>query len=326
MSAALEMAGVTKIYETASAPIRALDNVSFSIDPGKFLSIVGPSGCGKSTLLALASGLEFPTKGKVRVSGQRVQRPVTDIGIVFQTDVLLEWRRVLANVLLQIQMRGGDLWAYEEKARALLTMTGVAGFEDKYPHELSGGMRQRVSICRALIHDPPLLLMDEPFGALDALTREQMVMELHRIWLETRKASPLITSPPARSPMRVAKADSISVGLLACKITTRTPRIGAAACTSLVSVSVWRGLAGLTSTAIVVAVGTNSCSTPRHFAISSTLMIVTPVRLPPGRARLATSPVLTGSGPTRKTIGIVWVAALAASAPGVLPPTTMVFT
>jgi NitT/TauT family transport system ATP-binding protein len=214
MSAALEMAGVTKIYETASAPIRALDNVSFSIDPGKFLSIVGPSGCGKSTLLALASGLEFPTKGKVRVSGQRVQRPVTDIGIVFQTDVLLEWRRVLANVLLQIQMRGGDLRAYEEKARALLTMTGLAGFEDKYPHELSGGMRQRVSICRALIHDPPLLLMDEPFGALDALTREQMVMELHRIWLETRKSVMFVTH------------DIQEAILLADRLLVMTPRPG----------------------------------------------------------------------------------------------------
>jgi NitT/TauT family transport system ATP-binding protein len=214
MSAALEMAGVTKIYETASAPIRALDNVSFSIDPGKFLSIVGPSGCGKSTLLALASGLEFPTKGKVRVSGQRVQRPVTDIGIVFQTDVLLEWRRVLANVLLQIQMRGGDLRAYEQKARALLTMTGLAGFEDKYPHELSGGMRQRVSICRALIHDPPLLLMDEPFGALDALTREQMVMELHRIWLETRKSVMFVTH------------DIQEAILLADRLLVMTPRPG----------------------------------------------------------------------------------------------------
>ena len=138
--------------------------------------------------MALISGLEFPTEGSIRVADRPVSRPVTDVGIVFQTDVLLDWRRVLGNVLLQIELRGGDVAAFTTRARELLRMVGLFEFEHKYPYELSGGMRQRVAICRALIHDPPLLLMDEPFGALDALTREKMVLELHRIWYQTRRS------------------------------------------------------------------------------------------------------------------------------------------
>lgn len=193
MSPVLEMADVGMVYETANGRTQALDGITFSVQPGEFLAILGPSGCGKSTLLALASGLDFPTSGTVRVRGQTVTRPITDLGIVFQTDVLLDWRRVLGNVLLQIELRGLSTAKYEGRARDLLRRARLAGFEDKYPFELSGGMRQRVSICRALVHDPPLLLMDEPFGALDALTREQMVLELHRIWNETRKSVVFVT-------------------------------------------------------------------------------------------------------------------------------------
>ncbi len=193
MSTTLEMRDVGMVYETGSGSVRALDGITFDLAAGEFLAVLGPSGCGKSTLLTLAAGLDRPTTGLVKVGGRPVDGPVTDIGIVFQTDVLLDWRRVLGNVLLQIEMRGGDAAAYEGKARELLRMTGLGGFEQKYPFELSGGMRQRVAICRALIHDPPLLLMDEPFGALDALTREQMAMELHRIWNETRKSVVFVT-------------------------------------------------------------------------------------------------------------------------------------
>jgi NitT/TauT family transport system ATP-binding protein len=193
MSAALQFSGVGKVYDTSSGSIEALSNIEFAVEDGEFLSVLGPSGCGKSTLLALATGLEFPTAGAVTVAGRRVDRPVTDVGIVFQTDVLLDWRTVLGNIMLQIEMRDLDPAPYAERARALLKMVGLAGFEQKRPFELSGGMRQRVSICRALVHDPGLLLMDEPFGALDAITREQMVMELHRIWDETRKSVVFVT-------------------------------------------------------------------------------------------------------------------------------------
>jgi NitT/TauT family transport system ATP-binding protein len=193
MTAALEMSHVRMVYDTASGDLLALDDISFAVQPGEFVSVLGPSGCGKSTLLALASGLVFPTRGEVRVASRPVDRPVTDIGIVFQTDVLLDWRRALGNVLMQIEMRGMALADYRQKAIDLLRMVGLAGFEEKYPFELSGGMRQRVALCRALIHNPPLLLMDEPFGALDALTREQMVLLLHRIWNETRKSVVFVT-------------------------------------------------------------------------------------------------------------------------------------
>jgi len=193
MSAALEFVGVHKVYDTSGGSITALSGVDFHVENGEFLSVLGPSGCGKSTLLALATGLEFPTRGTVAVSGHPVERPVTDVGIVFQTDVLLDWRNVLGNIMLQIEMRELDTSTYLKRARALLKMVGLDGFDDRRPFELSGGMRQRVSICRALVHDPSLLLMDEPFGALDAITREQMVMELHRIWDETRKSVAFVT-------------------------------------------------------------------------------------------------------------------------------------
>ena len=214
MSVTLELAGVGKTYETSTGRIQALDGLDVVIPSGEFLSVVGPSGCGKSTLLSLVSGLEFPTKGTIRLSGRVIDRPVTDVGIVFQTDVLLEWRRVLANVLIQPQMRGLDPAFHERRARDLLAMVGLAEFETKYPHELSGGMRQRVSICRALVHDPPLLLMDEPFGALDALTREQMVMELHQLWLNARKSVIFVTH------------DIREAVLLADRVLVMTPRPG----------------------------------------------------------------------------------------------------
>jgi NitT/TauT family transport system ATP-binding protein len=190
---ALAFRGAGKVFETPTGALRALAGIDFALGRGEFLSVLGPSGCGKSSLLALATGLEFPTEGSVEVDGRRVQRPVTDVGIVFQTDVLLDWRTVLGNIMLQIEMRGLDAAQYEGRARALLRTVGLAGFERKRPYELSGGMRQRVSICRALVHDPHILFMDEPFGALDAITREQLVLELHRIWNETRKSVMFVT-------------------------------------------------------------------------------------------------------------------------------------
>ena len=184
---------LSKVYPTRDGPVRALDQVSLSERRSEFLSILGPSGCGKSTLLMIAAGLLPASSGTVTVEGRTVDRPRTDIGIVFQSPVLLEWRTALGNVLLQAEARRLERRAAEERAHALLESVGLGGFAHKYPEELSGGMRQRVSLCRALIHNPPHLLMDEPFGALDALTRDQLVLDLQQIWGERRMTVLFVT-------------------------------------------------------------------------------------------------------------------------------------
>ncbi len=189
----LAVQNVSKVYATREGPVRALDNVSFAVRRGEFVSIVGPSGCGKSTLLMMAAGLLPISSGSISVGEAPVTGPRTEIGIVFQNPVLLEWRTALGNVLLQAEARRMERREAERKARALLGSVGLGGFEGKYPHELSGGMRQRVSLCRALIHEPPQLLMDEPFGALDALTRDQIVLDLQEIWNERRMTVLFIT-------------------------------------------------------------------------------------------------------------------------------------
>ncbi len=184
---------VSMVFSTRDGDVHALDKVSFGAREGEFFSILGPSGCGKSTLLRIIGGLLRPTDGRVAVNGSRVTGPTPDVGIVFQSPVLMNWRTVLENVMLQAEVRGLNLKEYRQRAMGLLEMVGLAGFEDKYPYQLSGGMQQRASICRALVHDPPLLLMDEPFGALDALTRERMNLELLRIWEASRKTVLFIT-------------------------------------------------------------------------------------------------------------------------------------
>jgi len=190
----VDLAGVAKTYRKAGREdTHALDRVDLAIREGEFLAIVGPSGCGKSTLLRLVAGLHLPSTGEVRVDGRIVDRPQTNLGIVFQSPVLLEWRTALDNVLVQVELRGLDPNAYRERALRLLEQVGLKDFAGRYPHELSGGMRQRVAIARALIHDAPLLLMDEPFGALDALTREQMRLDLEALWLAKRKTVLFIT-------------------------------------------------------------------------------------------------------------------------------------
>ena len=184
---------VTKSYRTATGDTLALDTFSLEIKDGEFVAIVGPSGCGKSTLLRLVSGLIPATSGTIDVSGRRVAAPLTDVGIVFQQPILLDWRTVLGNVLFHIDMRGLDVRKHEARARELLKQVGLADFADKRPYELSGGMKQRAAIARALVHEPPLLIMDEPFGALDALTREQMRLDLERLWMDTKKTVIFIT-------------------------------------------------------------------------------------------------------------------------------------
>jgi len=189
----VELRGVAKTYRRNGRDTHALERVELAIRESEFLAIVGPSGCGKSTLLRLVAGLLSATSGEVRLEGTRVTRPQTNLGIVFQNPVLLDWRSALDNVLMQVELRSRDPRAYRERALRLLEQIGLKDFADRYPYELSGGMRQRVAIARALIHDAPLLLMDEPFGALDALTREQMRLDLEALWLETHKTVLFIT-------------------------------------------------------------------------------------------------------------------------------------
>jgi NitT/TauT family transport system ATP-binding protein len=184
---------VHKVYNSGRDEVVALEEVSFSVVEREFVTVVGRSGCGKSTLLKITAGLLSSTGGSVRVAGAPVLGPLTNIGIVFQSPVLLAWRRALDNVLLQIESRKLNVEHYRDRALKLLELSGLKGFEHKYPNELSGGMQQRVSISRALIHDPPLLLMDEPFGALDAITRDEMNLELLRIWQEAKKTVLFIT-------------------------------------------------------------------------------------------------------------------------------------
>lgn len=181
----IEVRDVSKVYRSRKGRIHALAETSFNTHQGEFLAVVGPSGCGKSTLLMLIAGLLTPTAGSIRVGGELVEEPVTDVGVVFQEDLLMEWKHALDNVLVQGKFRGLPMKPLEARARELFRMVGLSDFLDVYPFELSGGMRQRVSICRALVHDPPLLLMDEPFGALDALTRDQMAVDLQRLWKDT---------------------------------------------------------------------------------------------------------------------------------------------
>lgn len=185
---------VCKTYSAQDGtPTTAVDNVDLDIGATEFVSLLGPSGCGKSTLLSVVAGLTSPTSGAISIDGVALTRPYTNIGIVFQNDLLLDWRTVLGNVLMQFEMRGQNPRLHEPRARAILASVGLQDFASKFPWELSGGMRQRVSICRALIHEPPLLLMDEPFGSLDALTREQLQVDLQRLWQTSRKTVVFVT-------------------------------------------------------------------------------------------------------------------------------------
>jgi NitT/TauT family transport system ATP-binding protein len=211
----IELEAVTKVFRPRHGePVRALEDVTLAVQENQFVSLVGPSGCGKSTLLKLVAGLVPATGGAVRVRGREVREPYPDVGFVFQSAVLLPWRTVLDNVLFSIEMLGRPARAHHARAMDLIHLAGLDGFERKYPWELSGGMQQRVAICRALVHDPGLLLMDEPFGALDAMTREEMSLELLRIWDERRKTILFVTH---------SIAEAI---LLSDRVVVMTPRPG----------------------------------------------------------------------------------------------------
>jgi NitT/TauT family transport system ATP-binding protein len=184
---------VSKRFKSRKGEVHAVGNVSLTIASGEFVSIVGPSGCGKSTLLNMTAGLLSSTEGSIEVLGRPVKGPVHDLGVVFQQHLLLPWRTILNNVLLQIEVRRLQRASYVARAEALLERVGLGEFADRFPDELSGGMNQRASIVRALIHDPDLLLMDEPFGALDAITRDQMGLDFHQLSREEGKTVLFIT-------------------------------------------------------------------------------------------------------------------------------------
>ena len=193
MATAIRLEGVGKTFETKDGRVDALADVTFDVGQHEFVAIVGSSGCGKSTILRIVAGLLSQSFGDVLVAGAPVEGPHDGIGMVFQSPVLLPWRNVRRNIELQIDIRRLNKLDYAEEVAALIALVGLQGFEDRHPYELSGGMQQRVALCRALIHNPSMLLMDEPFGALDALTREQMNVELQRIWMETKKSVVLVT-------------------------------------------------------------------------------------------------------------------------------------
>ena len=190
----IQLDGVKKVYRTRGQEFLAVSEATFDVEQGELVSLVGPSGCGKTPLLKILAGLHGHDSGVVRI-GSKSQpfNPARDIGMVFQQPLLLKWRRIIDNVMLPTEILGLPQEAARKRAHELLELVGLKGHEDKYPYELSGGMQQRASIARALVHDPKLVLMDEPFGALDALTREKMNLELLRIWEEAKKTIIFVT-------------------------------------------------------------------------------------------------------------------------------------
>ncbi|HEX5611848.1 MAG TPA: ABC transporter ATP-binding protein [Burkholderiales bacterium] len=190
----IHLAGVTKVYRSGKSEHLAISDATFDVMPGELVSLVGPSGCGKSTLLKILAGLHPHDGGTLRIgSSTHPFDPARDVGMVFQAPLLLKWRRILENVLLPAEILGLPAAQSRARAKELLALVGLAGAEEKYPYELSGGMQQRAAIARSLVHDPKLVLMDEPFGALDALTREKMNLELLRIWKEAGKTIVFVT-------------------------------------------------------------------------------------------------------------------------------------
>lgn len=214
MKKIIEYNDVLKYYKVRKGTelIHALNGITFDVGEKEFTCVVGPSGCGKSTLLKITAGILPYDDGEVIVDGTTVEGPVRNIGMVFQAPVLLPWRRVLENVMLPVEILRLNKEKYRTIAMDLIKLVGLEGFEKRYPSELSGGMQQRVAICRSLVHDPALLLMDEPFGALDAITRDRMNLELLRIWDETRKTILYITH---NVPEAVFLGDDVAV--LSCR-------------------------------------------------------------------------------------------------------------
>jgi NitT/TauT family transport system ATP-binding protein len=216
-------------YRADSGPVEALRDITFAVDRGELVALVGPSGCGKSTLLRIIAGLRPPSAGRIAVDGHAVTQPIASVGMVFQAPVLLKWRRIVDNILLPAELAGLRPGDYRARAGELLRLVGLEEFADKLPRELSGGMQQRASLCRALLLDPPLLLMDEPFGALDAMTRDELNLELLRVWGEGSRQRKTILFVTHSIPEAVFLADRVVVmtprpGRVAELVHVRLPR------------------------------------------------------------------------------------------------------
>ena len=236
----IHIAGLEKRFKTRSGEtVTALTNVNLDIQENEFISVVGPSGCGKTTLLRILAGLESASSGVIQCEGAQISGPRPDVGVVFQQATLLPWNTVLTNVLLPAHLKNDKSEATVKRAEGLLAFMGLKDFAQKYPFELSGGMQQRVSICRALMREPRILLMDEPFGALDAMTREAMNMELMRVWSEEKKTVVFITHSIPEAvllgdrvvvmsprPGRISEIIEVDVGRPRTLQTMATPRFG----------------------------------------------------------------------------------------------------
>lgn len=216
MTTAIDIAGIAKTFVTDDGPIHAFGPADLAVAPGEFVSLLGPSGCGKSTLMLMIAGLLDATSGAILVDGRRVEGPQTDIGIMFQDNTLVPWRTVRGNVELQLELRGLDTALYAGRIAKLIASVKLGGFEERYPYELSGGMQQRAAFCQALVHEPDALLLDEPLGKLDAMTRESIRHDLQALWLERKPTVVFVTH---------SIEEAIQLSTKVCVITPRPGRI-----------------------------------------------------------------------------------------------------
>jgi NitT/TauT family transport system ATP-binding protein len=216
MHSAIAIDGVTKIFGTADGEVHALGPADLAVGSGEFVSLLGPSGCGKSTLMLMIAGLLPPTSGEIRVDGERVNEPRTDIGIMFQDNTLVPWRTVRGNVELQLELRGLSTVSAAPRIDALLASVHLSGFENRLPFELSGGMQQRAAFCQTLVHEPRMLLLDEPLGKLDAMTRESIRHDLQTLWLETKPTVVFVTH---------SIEEAVQLSTKVCTVTPRPGRI-----------------------------------------------------------------------------------------------------
>jgi NitT/TauT family transport system ATP-binding protein len=208
--------GVSKIFETADGSVHAFGPSSLDMAPGEFVSLLGPSGCGKSTLMLMVAGLLPVSSGEILARGIRTEAPRTDIGIMFQDNTLVPWRTVRGNIELQLELRGLDIAQYQQRVSELITSVQLDGFAARYPHELSGGMQQRAALCQTLVHEPQTLLLDEPLGKLDAMTRETIRRDLQSLWLSARPTVLFVTH---------SIEEAVQLSSRVCVITPRPGRI-----------------------------------------------------------------------------------------------------
>jgi NitT/TauT family transport system ATP-binding protein len=216
MSASIEIKDTTKIFGSGRDAVHAFGPADLTVEPGAFVALLGPSGCGKSTLMLMIAGLLERTDGAIWVDGALVEGPQTDIGIMFQDSTLVPWRSVVGNVELQLELRGLDPRSYRERVVELIGSVHLEGFEGRYPHELSGGMQQRAAFCQALVHEPETLLLDEPLGKLDAMTRERIRQDLQAVWLQRRPTVIFVTH---------SIEEAVQLSTQVCVITPRPGRI-----------------------------------------------------------------------------------------------------